>query len=158
MHQFSPKALFHPGWQITLSNSFMCYTIDACWLFILNYMTFSSVQFSRSVVSDSLRPHGSTPGLPVHYQLLEPTQTHVQHVGDAIQPSHPLSSPSPPAFKLSHSTRVFSNELVLHTRWPKYWSFSFSISPSSEYSGLNSFRIDWLDFHAVPSIMQDVPC
>ena len=98
------------------------------------------------------------PGLPVHHQLPEPTQTHVHHVSDAIQPSHPLSSPSPPAFKLSHSIRVFSNELVLHIRWPKYWSFSFSISLSSEFSGLISFRIDWLDFLAVPSIMQDVPC
>ena len=134
----------------------MCYTIDACWLFILNYMTFSSVQFSRSVVSDSLRPHGSTPGLPVHYQLLEPTQTHVQHVGDAIQPSHPLSSPSPPAFKLSHSTRVFSNELVLHTRWPKYWSFSFSISPFNEYSGLIFFGTDWLDLLAVQGTLKSL--
>ena len=80
---------------------------------------------------------------------LELTQTHVHHVGDAIQPSHPLSSPSPPAFKFSHSIRVFSNELVLHIRWPKYWSFSFSFSPSSEYSGLISFRIDWLDLFAV---------
>ena len=69
-------------------------------------------------------------------------------VGDAIQPSHPLLFPSPPAFSPS-SIRVFSNESVLHIRWPKYWSFSFSISPSSEYSGLISFRIDWFDFLAV---------
>ena len=74
----------------------------------------------------------STPGLPVHHQLQEPTQTHVHRVGDAIQPSHPLSSPSPPAFNLSPH-RVFSNKSVLHIRWPKYWSFSFSISPSNEY-------------------------
>ena len=82
---------------------------------------------------------GSTPGLPVHHHLPEFTQTHVHWFGDAIQPSHPLSSPSPPAF------RVFSNESALWVRWPKYWSFSFSISPSSEYSGLISFRTDWFD-------------
>ena len=83
----------------------------------------------------------STPGLPVHHQLLEFAQTHVHPVSDAIQPSHPLSSPSPPAFSLS-SIRVFSNESVLPIRQPKYWSFSFSISPSNECSGLISFRTD----------------
>ena len=88
----------------------------------------------------------STPGFPVHHQLLELAQTHVHWVGDAIQPSHPLSSPSPLAFNLSHH-RVFSNESVL-IRWPKYWSFSFSISPSNKYSGLISFRMDWLDLLA----------
>ena len=86
----------------------------------------------------------SMPGFPVHHQLPEPTQTHVSHVGDAIQPSHPLSSPSPPTFNLSQH-RVFSIESVFRIKWPNYWSFSFSISPSSEYSGLISFRIDWLD-------------
>ena len=163
MHQFSPKALFRPGWHITLSKSFTCYTIDACCLFILNVAvcTWPSVQFSsvgQSCLTLCDPVDGSTPVFPVHHQLPEPTQTHVHHVGDAIQPSHPLSSPSPPAFKLSHNIRVFSNELVLHIRWPKYWSFSFSISLSSEFSGLISFRIDWLDLLAVPSIMQDVPC
>ena len=85
----------------------------------------------------------STQGLPVHHQFPESTQTHVYCVGDAIQPSHPLSSPSllPSIFP---SIRVFSNELVLHMRWPKYWSFSFSISPSNEHPGLISFRMDWL--------------
>ena len=104
-----------------------------------------TVQFSRSVMSNSLRPHGcSMPGFPVHHQLLELTQTHVHQVGVAIQPSHPLSSPSPPAFNLS-SIRVFSNESVLHIRWPKYWNLSFTINPSSEYSGLISFRMVWFD-------------
>ena len=84
----------------------------------------------------------STPGLPVHHQLPELAQTHVLWIGDAIQPCHPLSYPSLPAFNLS-SIRVFSNESVLCIRWPKYWSFSFSISSSNEYSGLISFRIDW---------------
>jgi len=81
---------------------------------------------------------GSMPGLSVHHQLLELAQTHVHQVGDAIQPSYPLSSPSPPAFNLSQH-QVFSNESVLHIRSPKYWSFS--ISPFNEYSGLISFRI-----------------
>ena len=87
----------------------------------------------------------STPGLPVHHQLLEFTQTHVHWVGDAIQPSHPLSSPSPSAF-IFPSIRVFSNESALRIRWPEYWSFSFSISPSNEYSVFVSYRIDPLLF------------
>ena len=89
----------------------------------------------------------STPGLPVHHQLPEFTQTQVHRVGDAIQPSHPLSSLSPPA---PHpSIRVFANESTLHMRWPKYWSFSLSISPSNEHTGLVSFRMDWVDLLAV---------
>ena len=91
--------------------------------------------------------HCSTPGSPVHYQLLELAQTHVHRVGDAIQPSHPLLSPSPPAFSFSQH-QVFSNESLLCIRWPKYWSFSFSISPSNEHSGLISLRTDWLDLLA----------
>ena len=90
----------------------------------------------------------STPGLPVYHQLLEFTQTHVHWVGDAS--SHlilcrPLLLP-PSIFP---SIRVFSNESALHIRWPKYWSFSFSISPSNEYSGLFFFRMDWLELLAV---------
>ena len=84
----------------------------------------------------------SMPGLPVHHQLPESTQTSIHRVGDAIQPSHPLSSPSP-ALNLSQHQRL-SNESALCIRWPKYWSCSFSISPSNEYSGLISFRMDWL--------------
>ena len=86
----------------------------------------------------------STPGFPVHHQLLELTQTHIHRVSDAIQPSHPLSSPSPSAFNLAQ-IRVSSNESVLCINGPKYWRFSFSISPSNEYSGLISFRMDWFD-------------
>ena len=82
----------------------------------------------------------STPGIPVHHQLQECTQTHVHCVSDAIQPCHPLSSPTPPAF-IFPSIRIFSNELALCIRWPKYWSFSFSISPPNEYSGLIS--LEW---------------
>ena len=88
------------------------------------------------------------PVFPVHHQLLEFAQTHVHRISDAITPSHPLSSPSSPAFNLSR-IRDFSNETILHIRWPKYWSFSFSISPSNEYSGLISIRIDWFDLLAV---------
>ena len=94
-------------------------------------------------------------GFPVYHRLPEPTQTHVYRVGDAIQPSHPLSSPSLPSFNLS-SIRVFSNELVLNIRWPKYWSFSFSDSPYNEYSGLISFRIDWLDLLAVQGTLKSL--
>ena len=90
----------------------------------------------------------STPGFPVLQYSPEFAQTHVHWLGDAIQPSQPLSPPSPLAFNLP-SIRVFSSELALCIRWPKYWSFSFSISPSSEYSGLISFRIDWLDLLTV---------
>ena len=90
----------------------------------------------------------SMPGLPVHHPLPELAQTHVHWVNDVIQPSYSLSSPSPP-LSILPSIRVFSNESVLHIRWPKYWSFSFSISPSNEYSGLISFRIDQFDLFAV---------
>ena len=95
------------------------------------------------------------PGFLVHCQLLVFTQTHVLRVGGAIQPSHPLSSPSPLAFNFP-SISVFSSELVLHIRWPKYWSFSFSISPSNEYSGLISFRMDWLDILAVQGTLKSL--
>ena len=98
----------------------------------------------------------STTGLPVHHQLLEFTQTHTHRVGDAIQPSHPLSSPSPPAPN-PPNIRVFSNESTLHMRWPKYWSFSFSIIPSKEHPGLISFRMDWLDLLAVQGTLKSSP-
>ena len=106
----------------------------------------SSVAQSCRTLCDPM--NHSTPGLPVHHQLPESTQTHVHWVGNAIQPSHPLSSPSPPAPN-PPSIRVFYNESTLRVRWPKYWSFSFSIIPSKEHPGLISFRIDWLDLLAV---------
>ena len=90
----------------------------------------------------------STPGLPVDHQLPEFTQAHGHRASDAIQPSHPLWSPSPPA-SLPPNIRVFSSESTLRIRWPKYWSFSLSISPSNEHPGLVSFRMDWLDLLAV---------
>ena len=97
----------------------------------------------------------SMPGLPVQHQLPEFTQTHVHRVSDAIQPSHPLSSPSPPALNLSRH-QVLSNESAPHIRWPKYWSFSFNTSPSNEHPGLNSFTMDWLDLLAVQGTLKSL--
>ena len=97
----------------------------------------------------------STPGLPVHHQLLESTQTHVH---ESVMPSshlilcRPLSHPPP----ITPSIRVFSNESTLHMRWPKYWSFSFSIIPSKEIPGLISFRMDWLDLLAVQGTLKSL--
>ena len=96
-----------------------------------------------------------TPGLPVHHQLPEFAETHVHRVSDAIQPSHPLSSPSPLAPNPSQHQSL-SNESTLHMRWPKYWSFSFSISPSKEIPGLISFRMDWLDLLAVQGTLKSL--
>ena len=95
----------------------------------------------------------STPGFPVHHQFPEIAQTHVHRVGDAIQPSRPLSSPSLPAFNLSQQQGLFQ-WVSSSIKWPKNWSFSFNISPSNEYSGLISFRMDWLDLLAVKSLLQ----
>ena len=97
----------------------------------------------------------NTPSLPVHHQLPEFTQTHVHQVSDAIQPSHPLSSPLllptiPP------SSRVFANESTLCMRWPKYWSLSFSIIPSKEIPGLISFSMDWLDLLVVQGTLKSL--
>jgi len=97
----------------------------------------------------------STPDFPVHYQFPEFTETHVHRVSDAIQQSHPLLSPSPPAPNPSQH-QSFSNESTLHMRWPKHWSFSLSISPSSEQPGLVSFRIDWLGLLAVQGTLKSL--
>ena len=122
-----------------------------CWSCLMKSMQNRTldVQFSCSVVSDSLWPYGlQHASLPVHYQLPELTQ--VMSIESVMPSNHliPLSAPSP-AFSRSQNQAVFSNESVLHIRWPKYWSFSFSISPSNEYSGLISFRIDRFDLLAV---------
>ena len=116
---------------------------------------FSSVAQSCLTLCDPM--NCSTPGLPVHHQLLEFTQTHVHRDGDTIQPSHPLSSPHlllPPP--IPPSIRAFSNESTLGMRWPKFWSFSFNISPSSEHPGLISFRMDWLDLLAVQGTLKSL--
>ena len=108
---------------------------------------FSSVAQSCPTLCDPM--NRSMPGLPVRHQLPEFTQTHVHRVSDAIQPSHPLLSPSPLAPNPSQHQSL-SSESTLHMRWPKHWSFSFSISPFNEHPGLISFRMDWLDLLAVP--------
>ena len=110
-------------------------------------------QFSCLVMSESATAYHNRPGLLVHHELPELTQLHVHRLGDAIQPSHPLSSPSPLAFSLSQH-QVFSNESALHIRWPKYWSCSFNISPSNEHPGLISFKMDWLDLLAVQGTLK----
>ena len=115
-------------------------------LYYSAHFHFSSVAQSCPTLCNPM--NRSTPGLPVHHQLLEFTQTHIHRVSDAIQPSHPLSSPSPPAPN-PPSIRAFSNESTLRMRWPKYWSFSFSIIPSKEHPGLISFRMDWMHLLAV---------
>ena len=97
----------------------------------------------------------SMPGFPVPHHHSEFAQVHNHGVGDAIQPSHPLL-PSSASASVFHSIWVFSNELAVHTRWPKYWSFSFSISPSNEYSELISFRIDWLDLLSVQGTLKNL--
>ena len=113
---------------------------------------FSSVAQSCPTLCDPM--NCSTPGFSVHHHLPEFTQTHVHRVGDAIQSSHPLSSPSPPAPNPSQH-QSFSNESTLHMRWPKYWSFSFNIIPSKEIPGL-IFRMDWLDILAVQRTLKSL--
>ena len=120
----------------------------------------SSVQFSHSVVSDLLRPHESQNArTPVLHQLPEFTQTHVHRVSDPIQPVMPsslliLCRPLLLLPSIPPSIRVFSSESTLRMRWPKYWSFSLSISPSNEHPGLISFRMIWLDLLAVQGTLK----
>ena len=115
--------------------------------------TFSSVAQSWLTLCD---PMDCSTGLPVHHQLLESTQTHVHRVSDEpfnhLILCHPLLPPS-----IFLSIRVFSNESVFCVRWPKCWSFSFNISPSNEYSGLMSFRMNWLDLFAVQGTLESSP-
>ena len=114
------QILYHPSHQRRLKAG-------------ISSVQFNSVTQSYPTLCDPM--NCSTPGLPVHHQLPEFTQTHVHRVRDAIQPSHPLSSPFPPA-RIPRSIKVFSNKSTLHMRWPKYWSFSFSIIPSIEIPDL----------------------
>ena len=116
-------------------------------------LQFSSVAQSCPTLWD--RMNRSMPGLPVHHQLLEFTQTHVYWVSDAIQPFHLLLSPSPHAFNLSQHQGLFKWVSFSH-QVAKEWSFIFSISPSNEYSGLISFRMDWLDPLAVQGILKSL--
>ena len=127
-------------------------------LLLNSFIIFKSVQFSSVTQScptlcDPM--NRSMPGLRVHHQLPEFTQTHVHRVSDAIQPSH-LCRPLLLLPLIPPSIRVFSNESTLQMRWPKYWSFSFSISPSNEHPGLISFRMDWLDILAVQGTLKSL--
>ena len=97
----------------------------------------------------------SMPDYLVHHQFPDLTQTHVHRVGDAIQPSHPLLSPSPPDFNLSQH-QCLLKWLCFRIRWPKYWSFSFSIRLSNEYSRLISFTMYWLDLLAVQGTLKSL--
>ena len=132
-------------WRILFNLSYFFFYTPYLWYLNRNLTTiqFSSVAQSCLTLYNAM--NCNTPGFPVYHQLPELTQTHLHQVSDAIQPSLPLSSPSPPSFNLSQNQGL-SSESGLHIRWPKYWSFNFSISTSNEYSRLISFKIDWLDF------------
>ena len=118
-----------------------------------NYNQFSSVTQLCLTLCDPM--DCSKPGFSVYHQFLELAQTHVHRVGDAIQPLHPLPSPSPPA-SIFPSIRVFSNELAFSIRYQRSFSFNFSVSPSNEYLGLISFRMDWLDLLAVQGALKSL--
>ena len=122
--------------------------------FFIKYVQFSSIQLTQLCPTPCDPKNCSTPGLSVHHQLLESTQTHVHRVGDAIQPSHPLSTPSPSALNLSQHQGLFQWVSSLHQVAKVYWSFSFSISPSNEHPGLISFRMDWLELLAVQGTLK----
>ena len=123
------------------------------WIICTASVQFTSVTQSCPTLCDLI--DCNTPGFPVHHQLLELAQIHVHQVTDAIQPSHPSLAPSPPDFSLFRM-RVFSHESVLRITWPKYWSFSLNISPSNKYSGLFSFRTDWLGLLAVQGTLKSL--
>ena len=135
---------------VLLSQSISWYSFYCTLKYSKDSVQFSSVSQSCPTLCDPM--NRSLPGLPVHHKLPEFTQTHVHRVGDAIQPSYPLLllPPIPPGI------RVFSNESTLRMRWPKYWSFSFSVSPSNEHPGLISFRMDRLDLLAVQGTLESL--
>ena len=136
-----------------LSRSLIQFSVDG-WSCIPSLLVqFSSVAQLCPTLCDPM--NRSMPGLPAHHQLPESIQTLVHRVGDAIQPSHPLLSPSPPSPNPSQH-RVFASESTLHMRRPKYWSFSFNISPSNEHQGLISFRMDWLDILPVQGTLKSL--
>ena len=154
--------MWQPGWEGSLEeNGYMYMYGWAPLLSTWNYHNIAnwlSVQFSLIAQScwtlwDPI--DCSTIGFPVYHHLLELAQIHVHQVGDAIQPSHPLSSPYPPALDLSQHQGLFQWVSSSH-QVANYWSFSFSISPSNEYSGPISFRMDWLDLLAVQGTLKSL--
>ena len=143
-------SLSEMAWQVILGNLWRLYGLQTYFKYSVQ---FSSVAQSCQTLCDPM--NRSTPGLSVHHQLLEFTQTYVHRVSDAIQPSHPLLSPFPPAFSLPQHQGLFQGVSCSH-KWPKYWSFSFSISPSNEHPGLTSFRMDWLDLLEVQGTLKSL--
>ena len=127
--------------------------VEKLGLTLVGRAVLSSVAQSYLTLCDTI--DCSMPGFPVHHQLPKLSQTHVHRVGDAIQPSHLLLVPFSSCLH-SFPASVFSSESVLHIRWPKFWSFSFSISPSNDYSRLISFRIDQFDLLAVQETLKSL--
>ena len=143
LHQLSPQLSLHLCLYSFTEKIFIN-------IIFLDPIHLSSVIQSCPTLCDSM--NRSMPGLPVHHQLLESTQTHVHWDGDAIKPSHPLSSTS----ALNHSQHLGLFKLVSCSRWPKYWSFSFSICPSNEHLGLISFRVDWLGLLVIQGTLKSL--
>ena len=136
-----------------LNSECMLKFISVIQLTGVQFIQFSSVAQSCPTLCDPM--NHNTPGLPFHHHLPEFTQPHVHPVGDAIQPSHSLLSPSPPALNPSQHQSLFQWVSSWH-EGPKYWSFSFSIIPSKEHPGLVSFRMDWLDLLAVQGTLRSL--
>ena len=140
--------------QTKLDYELLCRTTDLVSAGRKDRSTCCRISSVQSLSCVQLFVNCSTPGLPVHHQLPEFTQTHVHRV---VMPSSHLILCRPLLFlpPIPPSIRVFSNESALRMRWPKYWSFSFSISPSNEHPRLVSFRMDWLDLLAVQGTLQE---
>ena len=143
-HRWQPTRLPRP-WDSPGKNTGMGYHFL---LLCMKVKSESEVAQSCLTLCDPMNRR--TPGLPVHHQLPEFTQTHVHRVNDAIQPSHSVLSPSSPAPK------PYQHQSTLHMRWTKYWSFSFSISPFKEIPGLISFRMAWVDLLAVQETLRSL--
>ena len=150
---FSLSYVFLSAFSMQTKNLIIYLRQDEFEVFVGYSVQFSSVTQSFPTLCDPM--NRSMSGVIVYHQLPESTQTHVHWVGDAIQPSHPLSSPSPPTFNLSQHQGLFK-WVSSSIRWPKYWSFSFSLSPSNEHPGLISFRMDWLDLLAVQGTLKSL--
>ena len=153
MNSFDRATLFSSSLKCTQLNLDVYPFSLKIFVYVCMHFCCCSVTKSCPILCDPM--DCSMPGFPVLHYSLEFAQSHMPWVNNAIQPSYPLSSPSPPALNLSQH-HVFSNESVLHIRWPKYWSFSFSISLSNEYSGLVSYRIDWFDLLAVKRTLKSL--
>ena len=135
-----------------MSFGFACLLNNSTWKFCTQSV--SSVSQSCPALCNPM--NRSTPGLPVHHQLPKSTQTHVHRVGDAIQPSYPLLSPSPHALKSFPASGSFQMSQLFTSGGQKYWSFSFNISPSNELPRLISFKMDWLDILAVQRTLKSL--